>query len=457
MTTPKITIEPDGLYCKADIELIASIAEILKFERKVSIPSQFGTKIVRKPAYFIDRRTGRFLSGLLERVSKQLAAQKIQCVLDVNAYSDSPPGPTVAPSLQGLTLRPDQVKLASSVRRFAQGVIVSPTGSGKTITALGIISQWPQAKTLILVHRRDIVKQFAERAAKHLPDVELQVISGGNQNLTGQIVCSTIQSIIKYPIKDIIDYFDITICDECHHVSDRKGMYGKFMSRNLSPIKIGFTATLPTDREKLLAMEGLLGPVIGELSLEESQNLGIIVKPFVTLVPIPFDLNIGELRKYRYIYTKGIVENRGRNARIIKAARSRAYKGKTSLIIITEVNHGSTLLSIAHKLGLNAEFVQGAAKSQDRDHIKAMLDKKDVDSVICTNVWKEGIDIPTVGAIILAGGGKSAIQLMQGVGRGLRTAEGKDSAEIIDFLDPYRYLAEHAVARISVYVEKGWL
>ena len=394
---------------------------------------------------------------MLERVTKQLSAQNIPCALSIGDYSDCPPGPTVAPKLKGLTLRPDQEKLVSQALRFSRGVIVSPTGSGKTITALGIISQWPNARSLILVHRRDIVKQFAERAAKHLPNVELQVISGGGQDLTGQLVCSTIQSIVKYPIKDVIDKFDITICDECHHVSDRKGMYGQFMGRNLAPIKIGFTATLPTDREKLLAMEGILGPVIGELTLEEGQEMGIIAKPFVTLIPIPYDLDIGELRKYREVYAKGIVTNRARNAKITKTAIERANRNLTSISLITEVQHGHILLDMACQLGLASKFVQGATKSRDRDEIKALLDSKAVDNVICTNVWKEGIDIPTVGTIILAGGGKSAIGVLQGVGRGLRTAEGKDTAEIVDFLDPYRYLAEHAIARITVYAQKGWL
>jgi len=452
----QIKIEKDGLYCRADPDLVEPVTEILKYKRRVRRVTQFGNRIEWKEAYFIDRRNGRFLSGLLDRVTTQLKAKGIDhdvvtpdCLESFLDYASKP-------ELDGLTLRPDQLNLISQARRFSRGVIVSPTGSGKTITALGIISQWPGARSLILVHRRDIVKQFVARARAHLPHTEVQEIKGTDAFLKGGIVCSTIQSMSRYPLKETIDLFDIVICDECHHVSNRQGMYGRFLNSNLAPVKIGFTATLPTDRATMLSMEAILGPVIGELTLKESQDKGIIVKPYVTLVPVPYDLEIGDLKKYRDIYSEGIVRNRARNARIIKLAAERANRNLTSIILITEVKHGDNLIKLADNIGLDAEFVQGATKSKDRDKIKELLDSKKVDSVICTNVWKEGIDIPTVGAIFLAGGGKSALSVLQGVGRGLRTSEGKTTAEIVDFLDPYRYLAEHAIARMTVYAEKGW-
>lgn len=453
-----INIEPDGLYCRADKALIPYVAEALQYDKDVARPGQWGTKVKRQPAYFIDRRNGLFLYGLLERVASHLTAKGVQFNVEGHGNVDLPPGPVQAPALTGITLRPDQEELVYRVRDFMRGVIVSPTGSGKTITALGVVSLWPNARSLILVHRLDILKQFEQRAALYLPHIDVQVISGGQRPaLQGQLICSTVQTFSKYPIKETLDRFDVTICDECHHVSDRKGQFGLFMQRNLAPVKVGFTATVPVLRDKLLAMEGILGPVIGELTVQEGQEMGIIAKPYVTLVPVPYQAHIGDYRKYRDLYEHGIVNNRARNVRITKLVLERASRGLTSLSIVKEVQHGHNLVDYAHQLGLSSVFIHGGTVGQDRDAVKAALTSKQVWNVICTDVWREGVDIPTLDCIIMAGAGKSELQTVQGVGRGMRTAPGKERVEIIDFLDPYRYLARHAIKRITVYAEKGWL
>jgi superfamily II DNA or RNA helicase len=87
--------------------------------------------------------------------------------------------------------------------------------------------------------------------------------------------------------------------------------------------------------------------------------------------------------------------------------------------------------------------------------VKEALQAKEIKCVIATTVWREGINIPSLGCIINACGGKSEIVTLQAIGRGLRTSEGKDRILVVDFLDPYKYLAQHAIMRIQTYVETG--
>jgi len=42
-------------------------------------------------------------------------------------------------------------------------------------------------------------------------------------------------------------------------------------------------------------------------------------------------------------------------------------------------------------------------------------------------------------------------------GRSLTKIKGKTHAEIIDFLDPYKYLAEHCIQRLALYKNNGWI
>ncbi|KKM90227.1 hypothetical protein LCGC14_1240770 [marine sediment metagenome] len=455
---PSIAIQEHALYCKADSTLVPDIAEALKFIRPHAKPTQFGTKIKQEDAYYIHRGSGKFLYGLMDRATAHLGAIGRQFNITGMQNVHFPAGQEQEAKLNGITFRQDQVDLIRSILRSMRGVIVSPTGSGKTLIALGAVSCWPEARALILVHRLDILKQFEERAAMYLPGITQQTIKGGKHPvLTAQLVMSTIQSIYKYPMEEIYSKFDIMICDECHHVSDRKSQFGDFMLYNIAPVKIGFTATVPDDQTRVLAMEGILGPVIGQLTEEEGRRRGIVAKPYVTLITVPYDHDIGSHTTYKALYDAGIVNNRARNARITKLAKERASRGLTSLTIIRTIKHGEILEDFAKRLGLNSLFVYSGTTGGMRDKAVHALNSKEVANVICTDVWREGIDIPTLNCVIMAASGKSPLQTRQGVGRGTRATEGKDSMEIIDFLDPYKYLARHAVLRLIVYVEQGWM
>jgi superfamily II DNA or RNA helicase len=67
------------------------------------------------------------------------------------------------------------------------------------------------------------------------------------------------------------------------------------------------------------------------------------------------------------------------------------------------------------------------------------------------------VNIPSLDCVIFASGGKSDIATLQGIGRGLRTTDEKKTFVIVDFLDPYRFLAQHTIQRLRIYVENNCL
>ena len=88
---------------------------------------------------------------------------------------------------------------------------------------------------------------------------------------------------------------------------------------------------------------------------------------------------------------------------------------------------------------------------------KESLLNEDIYNVICSRVWMEGINIPNLKVIIYAAGFKEKKKVLQAMGRGLRTTDKKSTILLYDFTDPYRYLAEHSIQRIQVFIEQGWL
>ena len=76
--------------------------------------------------------------------------------------------------------------------------------------------------------------------------------------------------------------------------------------------------------------------------------------------------------------------------------------------------------------------------------------------VICTVIWAEGISIKSLNNVIIASGGLDPKTVLQKVGRGTRLDEGKTEVTIWDFMDNYRYLSNHSIARMELYAFSGW-
>jgi len=71
--------------------------------------------------------------------------------------------------------------------------------------------------------------------------------------------------------------------------------------------------------------------------------------------------------------------------------------------------------------------------------------------VIATTLADEGLDIPGLDVLILAGGGKSETRALQRIGRALRKTEEKTGAIVVDFLDEARFLEDHSQRRLEIY------
>jgi superfamily II DNA or RNA helicase len=267
------------------------------------------------------------------------------------------------------------------------------------------------------------------------------------------------QSFVKIPIDQRCDYFDVVMVDEAHHVVRPDGVYAQILSTMLAPIRLGFTATVPTKQESVLTMEGLLGPVIAEQTIEEAAELEILARPKISLLSPQKNQRVRDLRKYADAYEAGIVDNRQRNRLIAETAKNYVDEGKTVLILVTRLEHGDNLQTILEEhLDVPTDFVEGKTDSDMREQIKTAMIEKEQKCVIATAVWREGINIPSLDVVINACGGKSEIMTLQAIGRGLRKTDNKDEVIIVDFIDrSHRYLSDHYAERMSIYHEQGWI
>jgi len=456
----------DGIYCKASRDLWPHISRLMEYQGEQWKQGPFHRTKEIKTRSFLDHRGGKFLCGFLPRVIQSLKESGIEPEISQRIFLD----PIRSPDLFSTHtyIRMDQYELQQKIAKEAvkkqRGVIQAPTGSGKTTIAMLIASMFHQKHpVLFLCHTVSLLTQtYSEFTKAGFSNIGM--IGGGylkrlSDSIAAnhKILCSTIQTFSKFNPTEYCDLFDVVIVDEAHHVNSLNSQYGKVLTHLLAPIKIGFTATIPSDKEAALALEGIIGPVIGKVSIQEGVDMKIMAKPTIKLIPVPYNSLYGNIQKYQDLYKAAVVDGRIRNTLIAEKAIELAKSGSSSLIIVKEIQHGDNLVGVLRIKGVKCEFVQGNTEGDIREKVKKALDKKDLKIVICTAVWKEGINIPSLNCVINAAGGKSEIATLQAIGRGLRSIPGKKEIVVYDFLDPYKYLAQHAIQRISIYVEAGWV
>ena len=368
--------------------------------------------------------------------------------------------------IPGIKLRKDQEKVVDSALAERTGVIQEPTGTGKTVLQMALMSAI-EGNILLLAHTSSIVNQTVDKIRKAGWDC-IQ-IGGGSRGISSDIglaidacsnliMVSTVQSFAKIPVHNYKKAFDCVVVDEAHRVSAFDGQYAKVLKNIDAPFRYGFTATLPVKAEAKFALEAFIGTLISTRSINEAIESKILATPKIKIIKSSFKQKVRNEKNYNDVYRKGIIENVSRNKQIIKIIKGHKEKGESSLIFVNEIEHGKILVSLFLREGIRVPFIKGDMPDNKREVIKTSLIKKKRKIVIATTAWKEGVDIPSLDVVFNASGGKSEIAIIQAIGRVLRRTEEKTRATIYDFFDPsHPYLISHFGERITLYMDNNWI
>jgi len=402
-----------------------------------------------------------FKTGLLDRVLDYCKKRNVS--ITVKGKVEKLPVPENKVFMNDLTLngkinlREEQLRLIIKAIKSQRGVLVAPTGVGKTAMGLAIVAVFPKASVLWLCHTKDLMYQAAGEAEKLLDGKRQIGLIGDGKYDPHAITMATRQSFIKYADEIGCDY-DIVIVDETHHLAKESGQYAELLKWVFAPVRIGLTATMPDNDEARLTIEGLLGPIIDEVTIREGQSLKIMAEIKIKFLKIPTDHKLRELRKYSDVYAAGVVENRDQHRIIVETAKGHIEKGDSVLILVTQISHGENILYECERQGVEAVYAQGMTEGSIRAKIKDALNEKKIHCVIATTVFREGINLPELNVLINASGGKSEIATLQAVGRGLRLTEMKKTLIFYDTVNlSHNYLISHLGERLTIYTEAGWL
>lgn len=252
--------------------------------------------------------------------------------------------------------------------------------------------------------------------------------------------------------KNDLAEFEFVIAEEAHESGSNE--YFEVMKHCVKAYyRLALTATpfMKDDEEanmRLMACSGPIGIVVSEKELIDK---GILAKPYFMFINNQRPTGLYPSTTYTRAYDLGIVHNDLRNAEITKWSKWGADKNLPILILVNRVQHGNIIKKNLTNIGLKCNFIQGEDDNDIRKNNLDMLANGDIQVLIGTNILDVGVDVPSIGMVILASGGKAEVQLRQRIGRGLRRKKINNRTFIIDFKDDFNiHLAKHSLTRQAI-------
>lgn len=332
----------------------------------------------------------------------------------------------------------EQVR-AQGARR---AVIVSATGTGKTmLSALDVRAVNPD-HLLFIVHREQILRrtiaEYARVLGGHQSDYGL--LTGSSHQGDRKYVFATIQTLSQSATLATIppDAFDYIIIDEAHRAG--AGTYQRAIQHFQPKFLLGMTATPErTDGFNVFELFDYNVPYEIRLSTALKAEMlcpfhyyGISDVAYSDDSMLDEDLPLGllisadrveYLVKSLALYGQAGVAPRG----LIFCSRREEARELSDALNATSLR-GRPLRTVA---------LTGADSMETREQRVRELESGELDYILTVDVFNEGIDIPSINQVVMLRQTQSAIVFVQQLGRGLRLAEGKDYLTVIDFIGNY--------------------
>ncbi len=367
------------------------------------------------------------------------------------------------------------------------GLLVLPTGGGKTLTAAYWLAKNlldKGKKILWVAHRHELLDQAKDTFHKRLAYQDIlpkrasfnyRIISGihdkpVNIRPTDDLIIASKDSL-NAGFNRLRDQWlrnedeVFLIIDEAHHATART--YRKLIENLQANVRrfrlVGLTATpfrTVQDEQGLLA-KVFPDNIIYKADLRTLINQGILSQPFFEGVDTEIDLGAllteQELNNISYFdinsigeaTAKTIAENKDRNWCIVSRYLKHRERYRQTLVFALNQDNAIALKKLFELQGVRCEYVLSSIRDQATGVTVSSRQNKDIihrfrtgelEVLINVNILTEGTDLPNVQTIFLARPTVSSTLMTQMIGRGLRgeKAGGTPKAFIVSFIDNWQ-------------------
>lgn len=333
--------------------------------------------------------------------------------------------------------RPQQAELAATFADRVQGIALAATGAGKTGAAFALAERVGQ-RILVLVPTVALASQWADEARRFL-GVEAGVCAEGTWT-DADIVIATPGAADANRAK--LANFGLLVADECQNFATE--LRASILASIPARWRVGLTATLPGDHRGDV-LRRLFGPVQFRYAVDAGIADGVLASPSYVRVPTSFWFDYRSTADWPPLQ-EALVTDDARNALIVRTVQERCA-GRTTLVLSTRLAHLEALRERFGAEGIRVAVLTGKTKPKDRAAILASARSGELDVLLGSNVADEGLDVPSLGALVLAGPSKSEGRLLQRIGRVIRSTPGKPAPLVLDMVDSAGPLANQARRR----------
>ncbi len=337
-----------------------------------------------------------------------------------------------------------------------RGVVVLPTGAGKTLVAHLAIDDRKRS-TLVVTPTLDLVRQWHDglRATFGAKIGGTIGIVGGGDYDVQPLTVTTYDSAYLH-MEHLGCRFGLVVFDECHHLPGESYALGARLC--LAPFRLGLTATPERTDGRDPLIEELVGPIVYRKDIVELA--GEYLADYET-VRVSVDLSTDERTEYereRALYRQFLGDNgivmtspRGFSEFIIRSSRTEegrrafvAYRRQREIAFTApaKLDYLDRLLH-QHRRDRTIVFTQDNAtvyllsrrflipaithhtKVSERSAILAGFSQGQYAALATSKVLNEGVDIPEANVAIVMSGSGSVREHVQRLGRILRKGEGK--------------------------------
>lgn len=431
---------------------------------KCSITFDSGTLLIRAEEPVLDLlthwvlydsrvRCHRAEASAYSEIVRTLYANQVEIEDSARDYT----APELVMHTEHAPMKHQQEALKAWIKEKRQGIVVMPTGSGKTFFAFLAMANVKRS-TLIVVPTIDLLQQWASQLERMF-QVPVGMLGGGSKEIR-EITVSTYDSAVLQ-MEYIGNKFGLIIFDECHHLPGQVNRMSASMC--LAPYRLGLTATPERDDsdETDAVMRRILGKIVYRIHIDELE--GSVLAPYVTH-RIAVELTPEEEVEYHAARKKYIdfiramridfqdksawgrfvalcFQNKGGRAVFDAFLRQReiARCGSGKLQILWRIilkYPGARIIvftadnDTAYKIGelFCLPVITHKTKAAERKEFLDSFRSGEYPVLVTSKVLNEGVDVPEANVGIVFSGSGSTREHIQRLGRILRrTADGKQA------------------------------
>lgn len=369
------------------------------------------------------------------------------------------------------TLYPIQQEAAEKMLACDNGILAAATAFGKTAVGAYLVAQ-RRVNTLVLVHNREIMKNWTEDFAKFLSLDEtpptyrtptgrerrrkscIGSLYAGHDSTTGLLDVAMISSLREDDER--LKQYGMVIMDECHHAA---AAGAEAVLRRLNARYVyGLTATPKRDDGQEPKLTMLFGPVRYRFTAAqraEMQQVEHAVYPrFTSLLPAHPSWTIQEA--YR-----AITEDETRNGLIVEDVVQALSRGHTPLVLTKFRAHAETLRQMLEGKATHVLVLVGGRAAKEREELRrrlAAVPPNESVILIATGQYiGEGFNFPRLDTLMLTAPIAWEGNVEQYAGRLHRDYEGKRRVVIYDYVDIHvRVLEKMYHKRLKTYRRMGY-